>query len=170
MLFNKAKRKTVYIMRHGKSSWEDFSVDDHNRVLLEEGIKKTNKVANYLKSMNVKPNLILSSTAVRALETSKLVASKLGYTEEEIKTSKKIYHAVAEDIFDELYGLDNSIDSVMIFGHNPTFTDFINLFNKPEIYNLPTSGVAAISFKTDKWEEIANSNFKVEFVVTPKIL
>jgi len=49
-------------------------------------------------------------------------------------------------------------------------TDFINLFNKPEIYNLPTSGVAAISFKTDKWEEIANSNFKVEFVVTPKIL
>jgi len=170
MLFNKAKRKTVYIMRHGKSSWEDFSVDDHNRVLLEEGIKKTNKVANYLKSMNVKPNLILSSTAVRALETSKLVASKLGNTEEEVKTSKKIYHAVAEDIFDELYGLDNSIDFVMIFGHNPTFTDFINLFNKPEIYNLPTSGVAAISFKTDKWEEIANSNFKVEFVVTPKIL
>ncbi len=170
MLFNKTKRKTIYIMRHAKSSWEDFSVGDHGRVLMEVGIKKTNKVAAYLKSKEIKPDLILSSTAVRAFETSKMVAVELGYPEQEIITSKNIYHAGTDDIFDELFGLDNSIESVMIFGHNPTFTDFVNIFETPIINNLPTSGIAAISFKTDKWEEIANSKFKVEFIVTPRML
>ena len=157
-------------MRHGKSSWDDFNVTDHDRTLLQVGIKKTNKVADFLKSKNIKPDLILSSTAKRAHETSKIVAAKLGYVEANIKTSKNIYHAGSDDIFDELFALDDSINSVMIFGHNPTFTDFVNYFKKPEIYNLPTSGVAAISFKTDKWEDLPNSNSKVEFLVTPKML
>lgn len=157
-------------MRHGKSSWDDFNVLDHDRVLLPVGIKKTNKIAEFLKSKNIKPDIILSSTATRAHETSKIVAAKLGYAEGNIKTSKNIYHAGSDDIFDELFALNDSIDSVMIFGHNPTFTDFVNYFKKPEIYNLPTSGVAAISFKTDKWEDIPNSKSKVEFIVTPKML
>lgn len=157
-------------MRHGKSSWADFNVADHDRELLNVGIKKTKKVADFLKSKNIKPDIILSSTATRAFETSKIVAAKLGYTKDNIKTSKNIYHAGADDIFDELFALDDSISSVMIFGHNPTFTDFVNYFKKPEIYNLPTSGVAAISFKTDKWEEIPNSKSKIEFLVTPKML
>lgn len=157
-------------MRHGKSSWEDFNVADHDRELLNIGIIKTKKVADFLKSKNIKPDIILSSTATRAFETSKIVAAKLGYKEDGIKTSKNIYHAGADDIFDELFALDDSISSVMIFGHNPTFTDFVNYFKKPEIYNLPTSGVAAISFKTDKWEEIPNSKSKIEFLVTPKML
>ena len=84
--------------------------------------------------------------------------------------NRQQFDSFVDDIFDELFALDDSINSVMIFGHNPTFTDFVNYFKRPEIYNLPTSGVVAISFKTDKWEEIPNSKSKIEFLVTPKML
>jgi phosphohistidine phosphatase len=58
----------------------------------------------------------------------------------------------------------------MIFGHNPTFTDFVNIYQRPQIENLPTSAVAAISFKTDKWENIPMAKARVDFLISPKML
>jgi len=170
MFFKKPKRKTVILMRHGKSSWARINVGDHERQLLVVGIKKTNKVALYLKDKNILPDMILSSTATRAFETAKIVASQIGYPIEKIKTSKNIYHAGVDEIFDEIFQLDNSVESVMIFGHNPTFTDFVNIYQRPQIDNLPTSSVASISFKTAKWESVPMAKAKVEFLISPKML
>lgn len=157
-------------MRHGKSSWDDYGLSDHERKLLDIGKEKTKKVADFLKEKGIKPDLILSSTATRAHNTSKIVAQILEYPIDEIKTSRDIYHADDNDIFDALFALDNSVNSVLIFGHNPTFTDFVNNFKEIEIDNLPTSGFAAISFSTDKWENIPNSKHKFEFLISPKML
>jgi len=170
MFFKESKRKTVILMRHGKSSWADFNVGDHERQLLDVGIKKTKKVAVYLKDKNIFPDMILSSTATRAFETAKIIASQIGYPIDKIKTSKNIYHAGADEIFDEIFQFDNDIESVMIFGHNPTFTDFVNIYQRPQIDNLPTSAVASISFKTDKWENVPMAKAKMEFLISPKML
>lgn len=170
MIFNPKRVKTIYLMRHGKSSWGDYELSDHDRTLLPAGIIKTQKVAAFLKSKNISPDLIISSTAIRAFESSKIVASELAYPLNKIKTSKDIYLADEESIFNALFELDSSINSVMIFGHNPTFTDIVNYFKRPKIENLPTSGIAAINFTTEKWEDIPTSKFTFEFLVTPKML
>jgi phosphohistidine phosphatase len=157
-------------MRHGKSSWDDYTISDHERKLMETGKKRSRKMAEFIKAKNIKPQLIISSTAQRALDTANIVADVIAYDKNDIKTSKNLYHASVDDVFAELYALDNKIESVMIFGHNPCFTDFVNEFVKPELDNLPTSGLAAVSFINDKWEEITNSKFKLEFVLFPSML
>jgi len=157
-------------MRHGKSSWNEPGVSDHERSLMEVGIKKTNKICQFLLKKDLKPEMIMSSTAKRALDTAKIVANSISYPVEDILTKKSIYHAAEREIYDELYEINNHINSLMLFGHNPTFTDFVNIYKTPEIYNLPTSGLAAIRFYTNKWEEISNCEFDFEFLITPKML
>lgn len=162
--------KTLYIVRHAKSSWENIQLSDHDRPLLPVGVKKTKRIANYLNERKLLPELMLSSTAKRAFETAKLIAKMTGYPVNKIKTSSALYHAGSDDIYSELYALDNLIESVMIFGHNPTFTYFVNQYLDPRIDNLPTTGVVCIEFNCDKWEDINDSSYRVNFVVFPRML
>ncbi len=164
------KTKTIYIVRHAKSSWDDFELSDHDRPLLPIGVKKTKKIISFLVDKEVKPELIISSSAVRAYETAKLVAEGVGYEVGEIVKSKALYHAGVDEIYYELFSVNNDIDSVMLFGHNPTLTYFANIFISREIDNLPTSGVVSVDFKTNSWETIANAKFKVNFVVFPRMI
>jgi phosphohistidine phosphatase len=162
--------KTLYIFRHAKSSWEDTSLRDHDRPLAKKGVVKTRKIMKFLKQQVKSPDLLLSSTALRAKKTAELVAESFSYPAEKIELSKALYHADSDEIFNVLYSISNEINSVMIFGHNPGFTYFVNQFLRPTIENLPTSGVVCIDFIADKWETINQSEFHVNFVVFPKML
>ncbi len=162
--------KTIYIVRHAKSSWEDLSLDDHDRPLSKTGIRKTERIVKYLRKKEIKPELFVSSSAVRAKETAFQIAEGLEYPIEKVKIDKAIYHASSETIFSTLFGLPDEIDSVMVFGHNPTMTYFVNNFLDPEIDNLPTTGVVSVGFKTHKWEKIAEAKFQINFVVFPRML
>lgn len=162
--------KTVYIVRHAKSSWEDFTLSDHDRPLLPVGVKRTKKIAEYLKDKGVHPDLMMSSSAVRALETAKIIAGVIGYPVKKIKVEKRLYDASAEDILAELYALPDQVESVMVFGHNPTLTYLVNHFVKSGIDNLPTSGVVGINFKTGRWQNIPGAPFSVDLIVFPKML
>ena len=162
--------KLLTLIRHGKSSWDDYSLSDHERPLLLVGKNRTHKVAEYLKKKKFKVDMIISSTAVRAYETSKIVSEVIGFDSEKIVKSKTLYHASEHDIYNELFAIPNEINSVLLFGHNPTFTDFVNIFLDKEIYNLPTSGLVSIIFKTNSWEDIVSAKHKVNFSVTPKEL
>ncbi len=160
--------KQLIIARHAKSSWDDFSVADHERPILEKGKRKSEKIAAALKQKGIQPDLIVSSTAKRAKETAAILANGLGYPIDKIRYEKTIYHADIDDIFNELFSLDNSISTVMVVGHNPTLTDMVNHFSKTMIDNLPTSAVALITFKTDKWEETGLAKFKLKFILRPR--
>ena len=159
--------KQLLIARHAKSSWDDFSIEEHERPILEKGKQKSKKVAAALKQKIIQPDLIISSTAKRAKETAIILSEELGYPIEDIRYENRIYHADADDIFDELFGLDDSIASVMVVGHNPTLTDLVNHFSKSMIDNLPTSAVAAVTFKATQWKKISSSKFKLEFLLRP---
>ena len=170
MIFNKKETKTLIIMRHAKSSWDDSYVSDHERGLLDKGIKRTGKIAGFIQDNGINPDLIISSTAKRALTTAKIIAKSISYEESKIKQSKNLYLSYVDDVYDELFQLDNSIDSVMIFGHNPCFTDLVNVFANKPIDNLPTSGLAVIEFKTSNWENIPVSKSKLKHLVFPSNL
>ena len=162
--------KTLFIVRHAKSSWDHPGLADDERPLLPKGIKRTNKTAGYLQEKGITADLIISSHAIRALDTAKIIAEAIGYPEEKIFISRQVYHGGTNQLYDELFRLTDDIQSVMLFGHNPAFTSFANHFLKKKIEWLPTSGVVAISFNTDKWTEIPLAKYNKDFVIFPKNL
>jgi len=162
--------KLLYIVRHAKSSWDFSGISDHERPLIQKGIKRTKTIGKYLFENDVKPNLIISSFAVRAYETAKIIAESLSYPKNNIKVENNFYHSNIDILLDHIYSLNNSVDSVMMVGHNPTFTEFSNYFIKEKIDWLPTSAVVCVSFDTNKWEDIHHAIKKQVFIVTPKLL
>jgi len=162
--------KTVYIVRHAKSSWDKVDLPDEMRPLMEKGKKRTKKVIDFLHSKKIKVDYIISSHAVRAHETAKILAHALEYPADQIKIDPHIYYTDGDGIINQFYDLPERFDSVMIVGHNPSLTDFVNQFLNKPVENLPTSGVVSISFDTDKWENIPLAKRKTNFVLIPKEL
>jgi len=162
--------KKLYIVRHAKSSWDHPELPDHDRPLTEKGKKRTKVVNDYLLKKNIKVDFIISSTAIRAIETARYIARAVGYPLKDIKVDPQLYHADIEKLKDQFFDLSDQFNNVMIVGHNPTFTNFVNLFLEPKIDWLPTTGIVCIEFDTNHWDKILTSNWKTKFVVTPKIL
>jgi phosphohistidine phosphatase len=162
--------KTIYFVRHAKASWDFPELSDIQRPLLDVGKKRTKKIIKFLLEKGIVPELILSSPAVRAFETAKLLAAGLHYPEDTIKIAMSIYHGDVEHILNDIFALPNATSSVMIVGHNPVITHLVNLFATPGVSLLPTSGLAGISFDTDKWEKVPESERTTEFIVYPKML
>ncbi|MCD4698617.1 MAG: histidine phosphatase family protein [Bacteroidales bacterium] len=162
--------KTLYIARHAKSSWDYAGLEDYQRPLMEKGKKRTRYIVDYLQQHNVTIDLIMSSHAVRAFETAKIIAHAINYPEDKIIISKNIYHGYADSLNNYFYDLADDVNSLMFVGHNPTFTYFANQFLVKKLDNLPTSGIVCIEFDTDKWEDILISKRKTKFVISPKSL
>jgi len=159
--------KKLYIIRHAKSSW-NFDLDDHDRPLGFRGRKDVKKVGRFLSQNIETPDLMISSSANRALSTALFLADEWGYPEEEIVLSQSLYHAEPNDIIDTLK--EQNEDCIAIFGHNPGFTELANKFVPDYISNVPTTGCLGIAFDVDQWSEIDKSNAEQLFFHTPKSL
>jgi len=162
--------KTLYLVRHAKSSWDVPGLADDQRILLPKGVMKTKLVADYLVKEGVKVDLMISSQAVRAYETAKIMAACLQYPVKQILKDRKIYDGPYDRLLDLIYGTSNDVNSLMIFGHNPLITQLANLFLHPGIDDMPTSAVVGITFHTGNWEEIPASKSEMKFYIYPKLL
>ncbi len=162
--------KTLYIVRHAKSSWNHPELSDEERPLLEKGKKRTRKIINYLREKNVSVDLIISSHAVRASETARIIAHGIGYPPENIRISQQVYHASAGLLLDQFFDLSDDISSLMIVGHNPAFTNFANQFLEKKIDWLPTSGVVSVSFDTRLWVNLPLAKPRLNFIIYPREL
>jgi len=162
--------KTVYVMRHAKSSWGEPGLDDFDRPLLEKGKKRTRTIIEYLLQKGIKPGLIVSSPAVRASETAQILAHGLSIDKESLRFDKSIYTSDAERLEDIFYDLPKQVDSLMLIGHNPAVTNFVNPYLENKIDALPTSAVVAIQFNTNEWEKVFDSVAVVLFIIFPKML
>lgn len=162
--------KTLYLVRHAKSSWEDLAKEDHERDLLPKGEKRTRRIVTYLRKQQVAPDLIVSSHALRAYATACILAEGLGYSREEILIDSQLYFSGAQAIENVVYGLPDNRNHVMLVGHNPDMTRFANVFLDEKVDYMPTSAVVCIRFMTDKWENIMMAAREIPFVVFPKDL
>jgi phosphohistidine phosphatase len=162
--------KTLFIIRHAKSSWDEEGLNDHERPLVEKGKKRTLKIADYLLSQKITVDLIISSDAVRARDTAYILALELSYPEKKIQLNSTVYNGDAESLADILLNLPDEINSMILVGHNPSVTALANFFLKKKIEWLPTSGVVGIEFETVKWAQISDAEKRTKFVVSPKML
>jgi len=158
--------KQLFLVRHAKSSWKDTSLTDFERPLNKRGKRDAPFMGKLFYEMNIKPDLIISSTAVRAYTTAKTVAENIGYPVEKIEATKFLYECNSNELIDFIRSVDNKINSLMIFGHNPTLTLTHNYLSDKRIDNIPTCALAAIEFYTDNWKKIeigSGRNFLFEY-------
>ena len=161
--------KTLLLLRHAKSSWQDSSLQDIERPLLEKGLKRSKLVIEYLLKHNVTVDLIISSPAVRAMATAEIFARALNYPIENIRQSRSIYFGDADSFSEHFFDVPANVKSMMLVGHNPALTSFANQLLTKKFDYLPTSGIVSVSFDTENWEHAMEAKRKVNFVVYPRM-
>lgn len=159
--------KTLFVVRHAKSSWDYPAVSDIDRPLKERGIKDAYEMANRVLKKACLPDSIISSPALRALHTAIIFSRVITFPADEIIINQDLYISQADQILSVIMATDNSRKSLMIFGHNPGFTELVNYLTELEIDNLPTTGLVMIRFKTDMWKGISKKCHIVEYFDFP---
>ena len=160
--------KTLIIVRHGKSDWDFQSIKDIDRTLKERGIRDAYEMAGRLLEKNLIPESIISSTANRAFHSALIFSRVLNISGEKIIPEKKLYLADEDDILSVIYACSDSINTLMIFGHNPGFTDIVNYLSNLNIMNVPTTGVVVLEFNIDSWTSISKSCIEGEYFDFPR--
>ena len=159
-------------MRHAKSSWDDPDLSDFERPLNARGKRDAPRMGKRLKEKELTPDCVISSPARRALSTAKRICAVLAFDKNKIKTERKLYHASEETMLSIVQGIKNSFNTVLIFGHNPGLTDFVNSLMTEQagifIDNVPTCGVVALSFEVDNWADVDWKKGKILFYDYPK--
>lgn len=151
--------KTLYIVRHAKSSWE-HDVIDHERPLKKRGFKDAELVSKHLKGKIELPNLVISSDAMRAKTTADIFVSNLGISLSDFKLDHELYDFSGFKLTEVIQTCDNSVDILMVFGHNYAMTSFVNKYGDKYIDNVPTSGFTQIEFDIDSWKDLNKGTTK----------
>lgn len=160
--------KTVILCRHGKSDWP-IGVGDKQRPLLSRGIKDATFLAGLLADQGFKPDLILSSPALRAMETAEIARAVLGL-ERQVRIVPSIYDEGAAELIKMIKGLEDDLDSVMIFGHNPTMENAItHLLDMSASFEMPTSGMACIEIRGWHWKNLSTKNVHLRWLLVPRL-
>lgn len=160
--------KTLIIVRHGKSSWAYPDLEDFYRPLKPRGINDAFAIGEELMNKDVFPDLILSSPAIRAMNTAIIIARKLDFPLQRIRANEGIYEASTYELLKLISNVEDNIETLMIFGHNPSFTSLINQLQDEALYNLPTCGVFAIELPINSWVEVTKAKGNKLFSLFPK--
>jgi len=145
---------SLILMRHGKSAWDDPRIDDFRRPLASRGLRDVPEMGRRLSRRAVRPDLIVSSPAARAIGTARAVARELGYREDGILEVAKLYHASPSTMMACARRAPHTVGSLMIVGHNPGMTELANMFDGLRIDNMPTSGMLCVEFEADAWDQV----------------
>ena len=157
--------KTLFILRHGKSSWEHIGLSDFERPLLKNGIERTEKVGEFLVSNGIHIQRILSSPATRAKQTAEVIAQFLKTT---IEIDNKLYPGDIDDLLSVIYSQPDHCNSLMLVAHNPGLTSLVNELMNPRYDWLSTSGLVVGKFDISQWNEINITRLVDLNIVAPK--
>ena len=160
--------KSLFVIRHAKSSWDIAALNDFDRILNERGQKDAPMMAKRLLQKKIVIDAFISSNAVRAFSTAKLFAQEYGVIENTIITIPELYHASPFTFHKVVANIDNKYQSVAIFSHNPGITEFVNELTTAKIDNMPTCGIFALKININHWNDFGSSKKEFLFFDYPK--
>ena len=158
--------KTLFILRHAKSSWENADLSDFDRPLNKRGLETAPFMGDLMKKNQFQPALILSSPAKRAEQTATLVkeAAKI---DGKIQFDERIYEASPARLLEVISEQAEKSESVMLVGHNPGLEGLMKILTG-ESQPMPTAALAVVDLETDKWSEITSSTGSLRALIRPK--
>jgi len=161
--------KTLILVRHAKSSWNDQAQRDIDRPLNERGRQDAPLMADRLHERGARPQRIICSPALRTASTAEIFATRLAIPQELIHFERQIYLAGSNHLLQIVRHQDDNIDSVMLIGHNPAFTDFFNeLCREARLDNMPTCGVAELELPINSWAKAEFAQAELKYLDYPK--
>lgn len=160
--------KTLFLMRHAKSSWKDETLPDFGRPLNRRGKRAAETMGKYFKTKAIAPELIVCSPAVRARETLELV-TKAAKWSTEVRYDQRIYEASGMRLAEVVSQIDNDRKVAMLVGHNPGMEELLFLLTGERV-TIPTGTVAKIEVKANRWANAADKRATLEWVVKPREL
>ncbi len=146
--------KTVYIVRHAKSSWAYQGIQDIDRPLKKRGILDSHLMAGFLSQKLDKPDLFVSSSAIRALHTAMIFTEHFKYPLTNLYIKKSLYSFSDGYLVKTIMALDDAFDTAIIFSHDHGINTFVNKYGSKTIDHVPTCGVIGIRFETEHWKSI----------------
>ena len=169
--------KTIYLLRHAKSSWQDQGAEDIDRRLSKRGREAAKAMANYLSAEGIVPAQILCSPALRTRETLERMEAKLDAAIP-IRFEKGIYNADAPSLLRRLRRLSDALPSVMVIGHNPGIERLALMLAgdgeataRDKLANkYPTGTLAVLTALIDHWRDLGPEGARLEAFVRPKDL
>ncbi len=162
--------KRIYIMRHGKAVWNAELYEDFDRPLKKRGHKASTFMGSLLAVHQEIPDIILSSSAVRAVETTKDFLKALGHMIP-VVYDETLYMTSVDHTVNMIRDLNDEDESVMVIGHNPTWENVIAYLIASEGFNiyLPTGGIVCIDVNIDEWSELGPGRASLKWFLVPKL-
>ena len=166
--------KRVYLLRHAKSSWDDPMLRDRERPLAPRGRKAAKRMGRWARKHDVRPQLVVCSSAVRARETLQRMLPGLG--DPEVWVEITLYAASAETLLDRIRALPAEVDDAMLVGHNPGIMDLVLLLARPgglrdrASDNVPTGGLALLELDAGRWHDVSAGSATLRRFVVPREL
>ena len=151
--------KTVYLVRHAKSSWLESNIPDKDRPLKGRGIRDAHASASWFVDTQRLPQELYTSPATRALQTATIFGQAMEFSLRDLHICEELYLCNEFELLSFLRSLPSTVDTVMLFGHNPATTDFVNACQRKRVENVPTTGIVGLEFPGEKWTEL---EFKAE--------
>lgn len=173
--------KTVLLLRHAKSDWDNSGLADFDRPLARRGLEDAPRMGEVLAQFDCVPDKILSSPAERAKQTAELVAKACGYRKA-IQWQESFYGGGSEDLIAALRGLPGTVERVLLVGHNPTMEETVAALSAPAsptadnewaegwAIKMPTAGLVCLHFEIVEWEELEPGDGVMEWFITPKLV
>jgi phosphohistidine phosphatase len=161
--------KRLIFVRHAKAEPLDGGKNDFERQLASKGLNDAGIMSTVLLKANIRPDLVYSSSADRALQTAQILAEKLNITSGKIKKNDDLYEDVTtSDILEIISRTMESVKTLMIVGHNPWISDVTSTMSDSYDDIMPTCGVVVLDFKVDYWDEVLPGNGILKLDDMPK--
>jgi phosphohistidine phosphatase len=160
--------KTIYLLRHAKSSWKDESLSDIERPLNGRGKKAADTMGAFLKREKILVDLVLSSSAVRARQTIDRVLGSANIVTD-VRFDERIYEAGVQRLVEVVRQIENGKKNVVLVGHNPGFEELLEWLTGT-IERMQTGALAKIGLKTSSWNSVSEKSGTLEWIVRPKQL
>jgi phosphohistidine phosphatase len=160
--------KTLYLLRHAKSSWKDETLTDIERPLNGRGRKASQTMGGLLRKEKIIPDLVLSSSAVRARQTTDLLIEAAGLRSE-LRFDERIYEASAQKLLEVVKQIDKSKKNVLLVGHNPGFEELLELLTG-SVETMPTATLSKVILRASTWAAVKRKGGALEWIVRPKEL
>ncbi|SDF82408.1 phosphohistidine phosphatase [Limimonas halophila] len=169
--------KTLYLLRHAKSAWDDPALTDHERPLAPRGEDAAPRVGRTLRDMGAAPDRVLCSSARRARQTWALIAPELDH-DAPVEVRDDLYDADATDLLDAIHAVPAAVEQLIVVGHNPSMERLAEALagdgNAAALQELhakyPTGAVAELRFDLESWDGIESGRGHLTRFHKPKKL
>lgn len=161
--------KKLYVVRHAKSDWENASeILDIDRPLNTRGVRNAYEMAARFKAKALIPDAIIASNGIRALHTAVIFSHQIGFETSQIIIHPELYHASPNEILKQIKAVNNDVECLMLFAHNPGISEFASFVDKRNFIDVATCGLLEIELLVTNWKDVDFDNMNLLSYDFPK--